>query len=145
MKVYTRRTPLSCETCIIPNCKTQDSLVFFLKRAGNCCQFFESQPQRARQVEFFKQAWNVISENDALFGPLDSTRLIVALDYSVALYDLNIDPEKAVQVAQLTFDNARSALDQDVNGLLQDDHPLKNEMMLMTCLRDYVSLWNSTD
>jgi len=73
-------------------------------------------------------------------GPLsdtDSTKLGLALNYSVCLYEIAKKPSEAVDVAKLAFDNALKKLDE------LDDNSYKNSTLIMQLLRDNLTLWTS--
>jgi len=67
----------------------------------------------------------------------DSTKLGLALNYSVCLFEIAKNKNEAIRVAKDAFDNALKRLDE------LDDNDYKNSTLIMQLLRDNLTLWTS--
>lgn len=67
----------------------------------------------------------------------DSTKLGLALNYSVCLYEIAKNKAEAVNVAKAAFDNALKKLDD------LDESDYKNSTLIMQLLRDNLTLWTT--
>ena len=61
----------------------------------------------------------------------------LALNYSVCLYEILNDPEKACELAKKAFDDAIQELD------TLTDEQYKDSTLIMQLLRDNLTLWTS--
>merc|ERR1712232_142640 len=82
----------------------------------------------------YKAAEDIAAEHISTTHPL---RLGLALNYSVFLYEIANEPEKACSVAKKAFDDAISELDSLTEGSYRDS------TLIMQLLRDNLTLWTS--
>jgi len=74
----------------------------------------------------------------------DPTRLGLALNYSVFLYEIKQMPEAAGALAKNTYDQAREFLEDDSDANYKDAI-YKDATAIMQLIRDNVALWNPTE
>jgi hypothetical protein len=115
-----------------------ETVVFYLKMAGDyyryLCEFSATDENVAKSGEFYTKAWDVAKEKLSTVHP---TRLGLALNYSVCLFEIMKETDKACDMAKNAFDNAIDKLD-DI-----EDATYKDATLIMQLLRDNLTLWTS--
>jgi len=116
--------------------KEAEAKTFYHKMVGD----YERYKAELRPEEKSTDASNAYEEAMKIAKPLpdtDSTKLGLALNYSVCLFEIAKDKGQAVKVAKEAFDNALKKLDE------LDDNDYKNSTLIMQLLRDNLTLWTS--
>jgi len=113
-----------------------EAQTFYHKMVGD----YERYKAELRPKEKSDLAANAYKKAMGIAAPLpdtDSTKLGLALNYSVCLFEIKKDKQEAVNVAKNAFDNALKKLDE------LDDNDYKNSTLIMQLLRDNLTLWTS--
>ena len=125
---------------LIPNSRSNDGKVFFLKMKGDYYRYLGefTQADRRKTVisqaqESYKHATQVAEE----LKPTHPIRLGLALNYSVFYYEILNSPDHACKLAKGAFDSAIAELD----GL--DEEEYRDSATIMQLLRDNLTLWTS--
>jgi 14-3-3 protein epsilon len=84
-----------------------------------------------------KQAYDAAAQITTNLPPTNSTRLGLALNYSVFYYEIMNDYDNACKVAKQAFDDAVAELD-----ILADDTH-KESTMILQLLRDNLAMWTA--
>jgi len=116
--------------------KQAEAETFYHKMVGD----YERYKAELKPDEVSSKAANAYKRATEIATPLpdtDSTKLGLALNYSVCLFEISKEKEKAVKVAKAAFDNALKKLDE------LDDNDYKNSTLIMQLLRDNLTLWTS--
>eukprot|EP01017_Pseudomicrothorax_dubius_P006790 TRINITY_DN12005_c0_g1_i1.p1 TRINITY_DN12005_c0_g1~~TRINITY_DN12005_c0_g1_i1.p1 ORF type:complete len:113 (+),score=12.32 TRINITY_DN12005_c0_g1_i1:256-594(+) len=101
--------------------------------------FYYANPEiRSKSVQIAADSLNEAHEISLKhFVCTDPMRLEVELKYSVLLYDLLNEPNKAFDIAKTAFDSAIEKIEE------LDEDNYKDSTLLMQLLRDNLTLWNS--
>ena len=91
---------------------------------------------RARSQKAYSEATESASSN---LAPTHPIRLGLALNYSVFLYEVQEEKDKACTLAKNAFDDAIAELD------TLDEESYKDSTLIMQLLRDNLTLWTSSD
>jgi len=117
---------------------TAEDKVFHLKMCGDyyryLSEFQQSEDSQNNAESFYKQAFEIAKEELPETHP---TRLGLALNYSVCLYEILKQKEAACTVAKEAFDSAIEKLD------TLNDGSYKDSTLIMQLLRDNLTLWTS--
>jgi len=117
---------------------TAEDKVFHLKMCGDyyryLSEFQQSEDSQTNAESFYKQAFDIAKEELPETHP---TRLGLALNYSVCLYEILKQKEEACTVAKEAFDSAIEKLD------TLNDGSYKDSTLIMQLLRDNLTLWTS--
>merc|ERR1712125_243000 len=126
---------------LLANSTSEESKVFFNKMKGDYHRYMaeystaEARDNAAEEAAAaYKVAEEIANEHIPTTHPL---RLGLALNYSVFLYEIANEPEKACSVAKQAFDMAISELDSLTEGSYRDS------TLIMQLLRDNLTLWTS--
>jgi 14-3-3 protein epsilon len=130
------------EKHLLPNDKTAEGRVFYLKMAGDYWRYlaeFATAAERERRGEAAKNKYAEASEVASKEGlpPTNPIRLGLALNYSVFYYEILTRPQEACNLAKSAFDEAISELD----SLPEDQY--KDATLIMQLIRDNLTLWTS--
>jgi 14-3-3 protein epsilon len=128
------------EDVLVPQTKGKqnEAEVFYLKMAGDYHRYLaelsaaHGNDQKAAQN--YESAMAIASEK---LSPTNPSRLGLALNYSVCMYEILKDHKKACELAKKAFDDAISKLDQ------LDEASYKDSTLIMQLLRDNLTLWTS--
>ena len=138
---------------LIPNIKakpidedTAKSLVFYLKMKGDYYRYIceakdarEDDDKKAVQKlseDAYTKAVDVAGEQ---LKPTSPIRLGLALNFSVFMYEIVNDPEKACTFAKQAFDDAIA----DLDNLPEKEY--KDSTLIMQLLRDNLTLWTNEE
>jgi len=128
---------------LLPGAGDAEGKVFFLKMSGDYHRYlaeFKTGPEHKVEGENaeskYSEATKIAAEELKSTHPI---RLGLALNYSVMMYEILNDKEKACETAKVAFDDAISELDQ-----LEEDS-YKDATLIMQLLRDNLTLWTSEE
>jgi hypothetical protein len=129
------------ENNLIKEDEENEGQVFYLKMAADYYRYLaecetSNEPTSQKAADKYHQAYNIAQVK---MQPTHPIRLGLALNYSVCLYEIMKDEEKACLLAKDAFDEAISKLD------LLDDTDYKDSTLIMQLLRDNLTLWSSKD
>jgi len=117
--------------------------VFYLKMIGDYCRYVAEigkEPSDAYEKaktsteQYYKKA---MLKAEASLPETHPTRLGLALNYSVCLFEIMKAPKKACELAKKAFDGAIEKLD------TLNDASYKDSTLIMQLLRDNLTLWTS--
>lgn len=117
-----------------------EAQVFYLKMGADYYRYLAEcvddaeNPKKA--VEYYGKALEIAKKS---LAPTHPIRLGLALNYSVCLYEIVQEKEKACDLAKHAFDEAISKLDK----LEEADY--KDSTLIMQLLRDNLTLWTAAD
>ena len=126
---------------LIPNSSDSETKVFFLKLKGDYyrykCEFalgkeFDDACSKAEQV--YKEAYDLANKDIQISS---STRLGLALNYSVFFYEIKGLKEEACNIAKNAFDEAMKVLDD-----LEKSKP-KDTILIIQLLKENLILWSN--
>ena len=126
---------------LIPNSSDSETKVFFLKLKGDYyrykCEFalgkeFDDACSKAEQV--YKEAYDLANKDIQISS---STRLGLALNYSVFFYEIKGLKEEACNIAKNAFDEAMKVLDD-----LEKSKP-KDTLLIIQLLKENLILWSN--
>ena len=86
--------------------------------------------------EYYRKAMDIAEANLEATNP---TRVGLALNYSVCLYEISGKPREACNLAKKAFDEAVENLDN------LDEEKYKDTTLIMQLLRDNLTIWNSSE
>lgn len=147
-KLHTERLILSAvtdiltllENNVIKQTATTESKVYYMKFAGDLYRYIgEVSPIRGyerRSVDYYQSSYKLACQQLPVNHP---TRLAVALNYSVCLYDLFRHKKEAAEIAKQAFENAINRLDD------LDEHQYKDSTLVMQLIRDNLTLWTQLE
>ena len=117
-----------------------ENRTFYLRLCGDYYKYLaEVQPIRGyerRSLDLYAQSWRIATTTLPVNHP---TRLSVALNYSVCLYEMFRDKKAASEIAKSAFDAAIHKLDE------LDEMNYKDSTLIMQLLRDNLTLWTSIE
>ena len=126
---------------LIPNASDSETKVFFLKLKGDYfrykCEFatgkeFDDACSKAEKV--YQEAYVIANKELPISS---STRLGLALNYSVFFYEIKGLKEEACNIAKNTFDEAMKVLDD-----LEKSKP-KDTILIIQLLKENLILWSN--
>lgn len=130
---------------LIPNAKTGESKVFYMKMKGDYERYLaegaeSKSSEKAGYVELSSKAYQEASDiANADLATTHPIRLGLALNYSVFFYEIVNKPDEACKLAKEAFENAIQELD----TLEESDY--KDSTLILQLLRDNLTLWTSGD
>lgn len=122
----------------------QEMLVNLYKMRGDyfryiCEHLGPSSDKRKKYVADAKKAYEDAAKHGEPLAPTDPTRLGLALNRSVFLFEIMKDNTTACKMAKQAFDEAIAKLD----NLSDDDY--KDSTLIMQLLRDNLTIWQQGD
>jgi 14-3-3 protein epsilon len=121
--------------------KTEESKVFFYKMKGDYLRYMaefqineEKQKTGAKAAEAYTEAKKLAEEKMSSTNPI---RLGLALNFSVFYYEIMQQPEKAIEMAKKSYDEALK----DLESVPEDEY--KDCTMILQLLKENLSLWSS--
>merc|ERR1711939_1188876 len=115
-----------------------ETKVFFLKMGGDysryLCQVFMDDPKRPALDGKAKDYYQKAMDASTALNPTHPTRLGLVLNYSVFLFDILGDTEKAIRVSNKAFDDAVDKVDYSTDSY-------KDTTLILQLLRDNVDDW----
>lgn len=117
-----------------------DSLIFYKKMLGDYYRYVrevfpENKDYTEKCQSNYEAAMKLAEDN---LPATDPTRLGLALNYSVCLFEILGNQKKACETAKSAFDSAIEKLDS-----LNDDS-YKDSTLIMQLLRDNLTIWNDS-
>ena len=132
---------LIIDNYLVPNASDSETKVFFLKLKGDYyrykCEFatgkeFLEACSKAEKV--YKEAYDIANKDIPISN---STRLGLALNYSVFFYEIKGLKEEACNIAKNAFDEAMKVLDD-----LEKSKP-KDTILIIQLLKENLILWSN--
>ena len=126
---------------LVPNASDSETKVFFLKLKGDYyrykCEFatgkeFDDACSKAEKV--YKEAYDIANKDIPISS---STRLGLALNYSVFFYEIKGLKEEACNIAKNAFDESLKVLDD-----LEKSKP-KDTILIIQLLKENLILWSN--
>ena len=126
---------------LIPNASDSEMKVFFLKLKGDYyrykCEFangkdFDNACEKAEKV--YKEAYDIANKDIPI---TNSTRLGLALNYSVFYYEIKGLREEACNIAKNAFDESMKVLDD------LEKSKAKDTLLIIQLLKENLILWSN--
>ena len=129
------------DTYLLPNAKDSENKVFFLKLKGD---YYRYNSEFALGTDFdtavnladkaYKEAYEIANKDIPI---ANSTRLGLALNYSVFYYEIKNLKEEACTIAKTAFDEAMKVLD-DLEKV-----KAKDTLLIIQLLKENLILWSN--
>jgi len=123
--------------------KAAESIVFYQKMKADYYRYlaeFKTGSDKTDIGEKAEAAYKAATDHaDSNLAPTHPIRLGLALNYSVFLYEVQQQMDKACTLAKTAFDDAIAELD------TLDEESYKDSTLIMQLLRDNLTLWTSAD
>ncbi len=129
------------DTNILPLASNAESKVYYLKMKGDYLRYLseisvnEAREQVSKKAQEAYQAATEIAAKE--LPPINTSRLGLALNYSVMYYEILNEPKAACELAQKAFDDAL----QDIDSV--DDATYTDSTRIMQLLKDNLLLWGN--
>ncbi|KAF0746140.1 hypothetical protein AaE_008244 [Aphanomyces astaci] len=126
---------------ILPKTTSVESQAFFHKMKGDYYRYMaeidtQSNNESAKLgLASYDKAWSLMTTE---LPPTHPLRLGLALNFSVFYSDIMNSPDRAIQLAKQSFDDAI----EDLEALSEDNY--RDATLIMQMLRDNVTLWLSS-
>ena len=125
---------------LLPNATDSENKVFYLKLKGDYYRYkceldgkdFEETCNKAEKV--YKEAYEIANKDIPI---TNSTRLGLALNYSVFYYEIKGLKEEACNIAKSAFDEAMKVLDD------LEKSKAKDTLLIVQLLKENLILWSS--
>ena len=125
---------------LVPNATDSENKVFYLKLKGDYYRYkceldgkdFEETCNKAEKV--YKEAYEIANKDIPI---TNSTRLGLALNYSVFYYEIKGLKEEACNIAKSAFDEAMKVLDD------LEKSKAKDTLLIVQLLKENLILWSS--
>lgn len=125
---------------LIPKANNAETEVFYLKMKGDYYRYFAecvTGDKNKNAGEKGHDAYKKATEKAEGLPTTHPSRLGLALNYSVFLYEIINSPEQACKMAKTAFDSAIGDLEQ------LEDEQYKDSASIMQLLRDNLTLWTA--
>ena len=126
---------------LIPNSKTGESKVFYLKMKGDYYRYLAEVATGSARDDIVKDSREAYQEalniSKAEMQPTHPIRLGLALNFSVFYYEIVNSPDEACKLAKQAFDEAIAELE------TLNEESYKDSTLIMQLLRDNLTLWTS--
>jgi len=120
-----------------------ESIVFYQKMKADYFRYlaeFKVNDEKTQIGDNAQAAYDEATQKaNSELAPTHPIRLGLALNYSVFLYEVQQQMEKACTLAKTAFDDAIAELD------TLDEESYKDSTLIMQLLRDNLTLWTSAD
>lgn len=141
MKEICEEVQLALDKYLIPNSKDFETKVFYLKVKGDYFRY-KAEFSVAKDYDVaclqaekaYKDGYEIAEKNIPIFS---STRLGLALNYSVFYYEIKVMKEEAIHVARTTFEEAIKILDE------LEKKKSKDSLLIIQLLKENLILWNN--
>ena len=126
---------------LVPNANDSETKVFFLKLKGDYyrykCEFasgkdFDDACENARKV--YEEAYEIAKKDIPI---TNSTRLGLALNFSVFYYEIKGEKDKACEIARNAFDESMKVLDD------LEKSKAKDTLLIIQLLKENLILWTN--
>lgn len=138
MRGYCKRILKLVDEHLLPNVKSIEAKVFYLKMRGDynryLCEFGDNNQCVESARSSYEEADNLARNNLASTNPI---RLGLHLNISVYYYEILNKHERAIELANRAFEDAIANID-NVN-----EENYKDCTTIMQLLRDNITLWSS--
>jgi 14-3-3 protein epsilon len=128
------------DTTLLPKAAKLEGKVFYMKMKGDYYRYFAECTSGDKLKDVTTKAKTAYEEANKMAEELpstDSTKLGLALNFSVFHYEILNSPADAIKLAKTSFDSAVSQLE----GL--DDDQYKDSASILQLLRDNLTLWQN--
>ena len=129
------------DTYLLPNAKDSETKVFFLKLKGDYYRYhsefalghdFDTATNQAEKA--YKEAYEIANKDIPISN---STRLGLALNYSVFYYEIKNLKDEACSIAKNAFDEAMKVLDE------LEKVKAKDTLLIIQLLKENLILWSN--
>lgn len=129
------------DTYLLPNAKDSETKVFFLKLKGDYYRYhsefalgsdFDTATNQAEKA--YKEAYEIATKDIPISN---STRLGLALNYSVFYYEIKNLKDEACSIAKNAFDEAMKVLDE------LEKVKAKDTLLIIQLLKENLILWSN--
>jgi len=126
---------------VLPLASSAESKVYYLKMKGDYLRYLseinvtDARDAVSKKAQEAYQTATDLAEKE--LPPINTTRLGLALNYSVLYYEILNEPKAACELAQKAFDDALH----DIESV--DDNTYKDSTMIMQLLKDNLLLWGN--
>uniref|UniRef100_A0A146M871 14-3-3 protein beta/alpha n=1 Tax=Lygus hesperus TaxID=30085 RepID=A0A146M871_LYGHE len=142
LETYCNEIIYLLETYLINHPQTKEySKVFYMKMAGDYFRYLAEfittdklNSYRENSANYYKKAMDTAEKS---MDPTDPVRLGLALNYSVCLYEIIKDRQRACELAQYAFDQAILRRERS------EENTSKDSELILQLLKDNLSLWTS--
>ena len=141
LKNYCEKILSLIDNSLTKSASSDEAKVFYNKMKADYCRYLaEFQKGEAKNnssnkaLEAYQVAYEIAENKLASTDPI---RLGLTLNFSVFYYEIMQQPEKAIDMAKKSFDDAIANLDNVT------DESYKDATLIMQLLRDNLTLWNS--
>lgn len=126
---------------LVPNAKDYETKVFYLKLKGDYFRYraeFTSGPENENATDLAEKAYKDAYEIAEKQIPISSsTRLGLALNFSVFYYEIRNQKEEACQIAKSAFEESMKILDD------LERNKAKDTILIIQLLKENLILWNN--
>lgn len=126
---------------LVPNSKDYETKVFYLKLKGDYYRYRaefsqgKENEQACNQAEkAYKDAYDIAEKNIPIYS---STRLGLALNFSVFYYEIKMMKDEACQIARNAFEEAIKILDE------LEKNKAKDTLLIIQLLKENLILWSN--
>jgi len=127
------------DTHLLQAAPNLEAKVFFQKMKGDYYRYMAEVSTGADRAELTTKCWDAYlaaKESSKSLASTHPTRLGLALNYSVFLYEVASKASEAIDVAKKAFDEALASLDE------LDEKEYRDSTLIMQLLRDNLTIWN---
>jgi len=128
---------------LIPKAESvAEAKVFYLKMKADYYRYlaeFANGEIKTGHAKNAADSYKLATDSANELAPTHPIRLGLALNYSVFLYEVQAEGQKACTLAKQAFDDAIAELD------TLDEESYKDSTLIMQLLRDNLTLWTSDD
>lgn len=141
MKKICNNIQESLDNYLIPNSKDYETKVFYLKLKGDYYRYKaefttdqENETATNQAEKAYREAYNIAEKHIPIST---STRLGLALNFSVFYYEIRMQREEACKIAKAAFEEAIKVMDN------LDKNKGKDTILIIQLLKENLILWNN--
>ena len=133
----------SIKADIIGGASEDESKAFFLKMIGDYCRYISESATDAKLESCKTDALKAYEEAQAIceksIAPCNSTRLGLALNFSVFYYEVIQDKKKAIELGEKALQDALDKLEE------LDEDGFRDAQSIIELLKENISLWKDEE